>query len=331
MTEEKKIGETEKESALLEKLRKRYENDGLKLSQHLEGLLYNDGVHYWDYIAVDTLLSLQRPITSFADEVIFITYHQICELYFKLCIHELSILTNTSEKYRDEDLSEASNWVKRLKRIKFYFSQLDSSLSLMHKQGNDELLDRAEFTKFRLALLPASGFQTAQLRMIEIMLTNLENLQHKDFKIDSTDLNELYENIYWKRGAIQTSADSKPILNEKGENKKAKTLIDFEIRYDTEFKALAKKFKDNNLYCLFNRQPQEVKKNENILNLLREIDKKINCDWKGHHHTTVKHHLSNENDSIGNDKQGGGGTNWKEYLPPSKQGVIYFPEIYSQA
>ena len=39
---------------------------------------------YWDYINLDTLLSLQHPVTPFPDEQIFIIYHQTTELYFKL-------------------------------------------------------------------------------------------------------------------------------------------------------------------------------------------------------------------------------------------------------
>jgi tryptophan 2,3-dioxygenase len=51
----------------------------------LDGLLYADFLTYWDYIHLDTLLSLQSPKTPFPDEEIFIIYHQITELYFKLC------------------------------------------------------------------------------------------------------------------------------------------------------------------------------------------------------------------------------------------------------
>ena len=72
---------------LLNLLKDKYLQSGDDLNTHLEGLLHAKPVTYWDYIHLDTLLSLQSPITSFPDEEIFIMYHQITELYFKLCLH----------------------------------------------------------------------------------------------------------------------------------------------------------------------------------------------------------------------------------------------------
>ena len=54
-----------------------------------DGLLLSNYLTYWDYTHVETLLTLQNPKTDFPDEVIFIIYHQITELYFKLSLHEL--------------------------------------------------------------------------------------------------------------------------------------------------------------------------------------------------------------------------------------------------
>ena len=72
----------------LEKLNEKYAALGQDLSSYLDGLLYADSVKYWDYIQVDTLLSLQKPKTKFPDELVFIVYHQITELYFKLVLQE---------------------------------------------------------------------------------------------------------------------------------------------------------------------------------------------------------------------------------------------------
>jgi tryptophan 2,3-dioxygenase len=59
------------------------------MNAYLDGLLTSNVTSYWEYINVETLLSLQRPKTDFPDELIFIIYHQITELYFKLSLHEL--------------------------------------------------------------------------------------------------------------------------------------------------------------------------------------------------------------------------------------------------
>ena len=74
--------------AQLHRLQQRYAADGQDLAAYLEGLYHADYINYWDYINLDTLLSLQRPLTKFPDEEIFIIYHQITELYFKLCLRE---------------------------------------------------------------------------------------------------------------------------------------------------------------------------------------------------------------------------------------------------
>ena len=70
----------------LEQLEKKYKAIGQDLPSYLDGLLYSNPLDYWDYIQVETLLSLQRPRTDFPDELIFIIYHQITELYFKLTL-----------------------------------------------------------------------------------------------------------------------------------------------------------------------------------------------------------------------------------------------------
>ena len=76
---------------IIEKIKlldEKYQAMGQDLSSYLDGLLYADYLTYWDYIHLDTLLSLQSPKTNIPDEEIFIMYHQITELYFKLCMHE---------------------------------------------------------------------------------------------------------------------------------------------------------------------------------------------------------------------------------------------------
>ena len=72
---------------LITKIKAKYEKNGQDFKAYLEGLLYQEYTNYWDYIQVDTLLSLQKPKTDIPDELIFIMYHQITELYFKLSLH----------------------------------------------------------------------------------------------------------------------------------------------------------------------------------------------------------------------------------------------------
>jgi tryptophan 2,3-dioxygenase len=148
----------------LKKLQAKYDVMGQDLSSYLDGLLYSDYLTYWDYIHLDTLLSLQTPKTSLPDEKIFITYHQITELYFNLILWEIDQIAH------HESITEVF-FVERLKRINRYFEQLRDSFSIMV-----DGMDKEQFLKFRMSLLPASGFQSAQYRQIEISCTDMINL-----------------------------------------------------------------------------------------------------------------------------------------------------------
>lgn len=75
-------------------LTEKYDAMGQSLDAYLDGLLISNYLTYWDYTHLDTLLTLQNPKTDFPDEMIFIVYHQITELYFKLCLHELDQIAN---------------------------------------------------------------------------------------------------------------------------------------------------------------------------------------------------------------------------------------------
>jgi tryptophan 2,3-dioxygenase len=120
----------------LEKLDKKYASIGQDLPAYLDGLLYANPLHYWDYTYVDTLLSLQHPKTDFPDEQIFIIYHQITELYFKLALLELEQISNNGKKMSDDGRDMGWNdslspdfFVERLKRINSYFEVLTMNLT----------------------------------------------------------------------------------------------------------------------------------------------------------------------------------------------------------
>src|SRR3954469_8225916 len=78
----------------IKQLEAKYNAIGQDMNAYLDGLLTSNVTSYWEYINVDTLLTLQHPKTDFPDELIFIMYHQITELYFKLALHELVQIGN---------------------------------------------------------------------------------------------------------------------------------------------------------------------------------------------------------------------------------------------
>ncbi len=285
-------------------LAEKYEVMGQDLLSYLDGLLYADYLTYWDYIHLDTLLSLQKPKTPFKDEVIFIIYHQITELYFKLIIHEI-------EQIQEADLTEAL-YIERLKRLNRYLKHLESSFTVMV-----DGMDKEQFLKYRMSLLPASGFQSAQYRFIELMVTDINNLLAPDQKeaLSQVDLDEKVMNMYWKRGATELAT-----------GKKTLTLKQFEGKYHKEFVEIAENSMDKNLWYLYQNNFSNSENKEEIIKLLREFDMLANIYWRLAHYKSAVRYLQKAPEDIA----ATGGTNWQKYLPPRFQQVIFFPELWSE-
>lgn len=123
---------------------------------------------YWDYIKIEEILALQTGIADSDvdlanDEVMFIVIHQIDELWFKLALRELVHVRDLfgQGKVREQQLA---NGVRGIRRMALLFEQIAHHFSLM------ETMTTRDYLGFRDKLSPASGFQSAQLREIEILL-----------------------------------------------------------------------------------------------------------------------------------------------------------------
>ncbi|ALM20794.1 tryptophan 2,3-dioxygenase [Nonlabens sp. MIC269] len=302
----------------IELLQEKFKNSGQDMLSYLDGLLYDQYITYWDYIRLDTLLSLQVPATHFPDEMIFIGYHQITELYFKLIIHE------QKQIIENEQLTGAF-FAEKAKRINRYFTVLINSFDVMVRG-----MEREQFLKFRMSLLPASGFQSAQFRMIEFYSTDLINLVHptvrdnyrnkdnvQDYafaKAESVTNQELYENIYWKKGGIDMHTGEKTL-----------TLKQFEKRYTPRFLRIAGEVQNTNLNQQFLQLPDE-EKTEDLIEALRMLDQNANINWLLMHMGAAHRYLRKEGQAV----QATGGTNWKQFLPPSFQKISFFPSLWTQ-
>lgn len=289
----------------LEKLGEKYGAMGQDMLSYLDGLLYSNSLTYWDYIHLDTLLSLQNPRTDFPDEQIFIMYHQITELYFKLIRHELRQLRATWQ-----DGPEV--WLKRIRRTNNYFKNLTQSFDVMV-----EGMDPDQFLKFRMSLLPASGFQSVQYRQIELESTTLYNLTRPEGRtglLPDNTVAELYPELYWKYGNLELST-----------GKKTLTLRIFEDRYDDDMRELATAMQDQNLCALYRQLPEETQALPELKDLLREYDLFANVFWALSHYKSAVRYLQRDPDVIA----ATGGTNWQKYLPPRFQKIMYFPELWT--
>lgn len=284
---------------LLHQLKVKYEASGQDLNSYLEGLLYTEYLNYWDYIHLDTLLTLQVPRTAFPDEEIFIIYHQITELYFKLILKELRHLTHGE--------ADIATWTLRMGRVARYMDALITSFDVMV-----DGMDPAEFMKFRMALLPASGFQSVQFRIIELVSTTLVQLSNEPKQDWSTaTVDELLENIYWQQGATELAS-----------GKQTLTLRRFWVKYGRELRDVAKEHLGITLWEKVQKLgplPQE------LLDTLKAFDAKFNINWRLMHFKSAVRYLHKEPEVIA----ATGGTNWQKYLPPRFQNRQFFPELWT--
>lgn len=294
-------------AARIKKLEEKFRNSGQDLNSYLDGLLHDRYLTYWDYIHLDTLLSLQIPRTHFPDEEIFIGYHQITELYFKLLLHEI-------RQILDDKLQEADFFRRKMERINRYVEILIHSFDVMIKG-----MDREQFLAFRMSLLPASGFQSAQFRMIELYSTPMHHLVHapvRDQFSEEDPLEVLFEQLYWKKGATDLASEEKTL-----------TLRQFEYRYTPRFMRIAREVSGNTLYHKYVKLPEQEKNNALLIKELRTFDININVNWLLKHMGAAYRYLNTEK---GKEISATGGTNWKQFLPPTFQKVQFFPNLWTQ-
>ncbi|MBA3892625.1 MAG: tryptophan 2,3-dioxygenase [Gemmatimonadales bacterium] len=115
---------------------------------------------YPEYLKVDDLLALQRPLSEGPehDEMLFIVIHQVYELWFKQVLHELDYLEGLLAR---NDGPRAGHTLKRVLTIlKVMVAQLDIL----------ETMTPLEFLSFRDRLEAGSGFQSHQFRELEFAL-----------------------------------------------------------------------------------------------------------------------------------------------------------------
>jgi len=284
-------------------LEAKFKASGQDISSYLEGLLYSDYLTYCDYINLDILLALQQPKTSFKDEKIFIVYHQITELYFNLIIWEI-------EQVAENESCDAVFFAQRLERIIGYFEHLIASFGVMWKG-----MEKEQFLKFRMSLLPSSGFQSAQYRMIEIMSTDVNHLIHlekREKMKENRSSEEIFENLYWQSGAKELATNEKTLTLKSFEGKYAKTLKELIAKYSS--------------YNLWQKYLQLDDKSPEVKELMKTFDLKANVFWPLAHYKSAVKYL--QRDPV--DIAATGGTNWQKYLPPRFQKIIFFPQLWSK-
>lgn len=292
--------------ALIEQIEHKYRSLGQDPETYLKGLLHTRPLTYWDYIQVDTLLSLQHPRTHFPDEMVFIVYHQVTELLLKLVRHELDQLTTGP-------VPAAEIFEEKTQRLVRYTRLLSMSFSIMN-QG----MRREEYNQFRLALAPASGFQSAQFRYIELQCTPIEHLippgRRSEVRPGMT-MSEKFQLLYWQDAGYDRATGVKSL-----------TLQQFEDHYLASFIDLAQRMERDNLYLRYLALAEQGRDTDALRAALRLFDYTFNVSWPLVHLQTAHTYLGSGHEQTA----ATGGSHWEQYLHPKHQKRIFFPALWSE-
>lgn len=291
---------------ILKAIDEKYKAMGQNPDTHLSGLLHSEPITYWDYIQVDALLGLQAQRTVLKDEMVFIMYHQINEILFKMILWEIDQVSH-------EDPISTAKFSKHLDRVSRYFDMLSNSFTIM-----GDGMDVDQYMKFRDTLTPASGFQSAQYRKIEFASTELINLIDFRFRktIDrNTPYTHAYDHLYWQAAGVDHKTGDKN-----------KLVVNFDKRYKDEFLTFMEEYNTINLWTKFKSLPIEDQKNVQLVNAMRHYDHTVNVKWVMHHLNAAKKYLNSGESSA----EATGGSEWQKYMHPRYQRRIFFPELWTE-
>ncbi|WP_395060988.1 tryptophan 2,3-dioxygenase family protein [Flavobacterium sp.] len=290
---------------LIEELEKKFDAINQKTDTHLEGLLWSKPITYWDYIQTDALLNLQTQRTILPDEMVFIMYHQVNELLFKMILWEIKQVCHCEKP-------ETKFFTERVTRISRYFDMLTTSFDIM-----GDGMEVEQYMKFRNTLTPASGFQSAQYRLIEFSSTDLINLIDYRFRatIDrDTPFSHAFEHLYWQAAGKDYKTGEKSFL-----------ILEFERKYKDEFLRYMEEYNTTNIWQKFKQLPENDQKDSNLVAAMRHYDKTVNITWVMGHLNAAKKYIESGKGS----GEATGGSEWKKYMHPKYQRRIFFPELWS--
>ncbi len=291
---------------ILKAIEEKYTKLGVPVDAMLEGLLHSSPITYWDYIQTDALLGLQTPRTNQPDEMVFIVYHQVNELLFKMILWEIDQVAKTNDVTPEK-------FSMHLDRISRYFEMSCNSFDVM-----TEGMQRAQYLKFRNTLTPASGFQSAQYRKIEFASTELINLidaRYRDTIDRNSSLKNAYNHLYWQAAGKNYTTGQKSTL-----------LHLFEKKYLGEFIDFMEDYNDINLSLKFKQLPMQAQQNEELIKAMRNYDYTVNVKWVMAHYNAAAKYIGGN----ASDLEATGGSNWRKYMHPKYQRRVFYPYLWSK-
>lgn len=253
---------------------------------------------YWDYIALDGLLSLQQPLSNCRTEKNFIVCHQIIELVLSTAIDEIDQIVASPER---EDV-----WREKSANIASLAEQFVSLFVVMMN-----CVDPREFGEFRKSLAGASGFQSFSFRKLELASTSMDVLALDKQRVAGSG--RMVHDLYWYAGA--SVAGKIPAM-----------LTLFMERYEHELIASAEKYHENNLNFLFDKYSPEFGMAGEIECNLHRYDETVNALWRRVHVDVAKKFIASNEYAA---KESTGRIGWERYLASSEK-LRFFPGICAE-
>ncbi|HSL31166.1 MAG TPA: tryptophan 2,3-dioxygenase family protein [Anaerolineales bacterium] len=172
-----------------------------------------EDLYYSDYIELDKVLDSQHPKSFVSpeegnDEMLFIIVHQVYELWFKQILFELDLVRHIfTQGHINDNSDDLSRVVYKLKRIGKILELINQQVTVL------ETMTSLDFLEFRNRLLPASGFQSKQFRLIEAKL---------GLKMEQRYKREYYK--YTRRGSL-SEADLQDVNRAENESTLKELII----------------------------------------------------------------------------------------------------------
>ncbi|XP_059819445.1 tryptophan 2,3-dioxygenase-like [Hypanus sabinus] len=134
------------------------------------------GIIYADYLQLDKIINAQELVSEkkgnkIHDEHLFIITHQAYELWFKQILWELDSVREIFQNGHVRDERNMLKVISRIHRIATILKLLVDQFAVL------ETMTALDFFDFRNYLVPASGFQSLQFRLIENKIGVPENLR----------------------------------------------------------------------------------------------------------------------------------------------------------
>jgi len=258
---------------------------------------FREAMSYGEYLRLDSILDSQHPLSGQHDEMLFITIHQVSELWIKLALHEIRA---AHECIRNDDVGPA---FKMLSRVKHVQRQLTHAWDVL------STLTPSDYLSFRDKLGSSSGFQSYQYRMLEFSLGN----KHAEMIEVHRHDEPLYQRMTEALHTPSLYDESLRLLSRRGlDIPAAKLERDWSKSYEADErveKAWLEVYRDTNKYWDLYELAEKLVDLEDSFQ-----------QWRFRHVTTVERIIGF--------KRGTGGTAGVPYLRRALD-LRFFPEVWS--